>query len=62
VGDVFERVSIYITGPNACSCRGHIYVLTVVDSFSKGAKAVALRDKGAVTVANLVKNDKEMRP
>ena len=54
VGDVFERVSIDITGPHPHSRRGIIYILTVVDSFSKWAEEVALRDKGAETVARVL--------
>ena len=51
VGDVFERISVDLTGPHPRSRRGNVYILTIVDSFSKWAEAVALRDKGAETVA-----------
>ena len=51
MGDVFERISVDLTGPHPRSRRGNVYILTIVDSYSKWAEAVALRDKGAETVA-----------
>lgn len=51
VGDIFERISIDLTGPHCRSRRGNVYILTVVDSFSKWAEAFAIRNKEAETVA-----------
>ena len=51
VGDVFERLSIDLTGPHPKSRRGHVYILTVVDPFSKWCECIALRNKEATTVA-----------
>lgn len=57
VGDVYERVSIDLTGPHPRSRRGNVYILTVVDSFSKWSEAIPLRNKEAQTVAKaLVEN------
>ena len=51
VGDVFERLSIDLTGPHPKSRRGHVYILTVVDPFSKWCECIALRNKEATTIA-----------
>ena len=51
VGEPFERVAIDLTGPHPVSRSSNIYILTVVDLFSKWAEAVPLRNKEAVTVA-----------
>jgi transposase InsO family protein len=50
-GDVWERISIDITGPHPRSRRGNIYLLTVVDHFSKWSDAFPLPNHNAVTVA-----------
>jgi transposase InsO family protein/predicted aspartyl protease len=50
-GDVWERVSIDITGPHPRSRRGNIYLLTVVDHFSKWSDAFPLPNHNATTVA-----------
>ena len=51
VGEPFERIAIDLTGPHPTSRSGHVYILTVVDIFSKWAEAVSIRNKEAVTVA-----------
>ena len=51
VGEPFERIAIDLTGPHPTSRSGHVYILTVVDIFSKWAEAIPIRNKEAVTVA-----------
>jgi len=51
VGEPFERISIDITGPHPRSSKGHVFLLTVMDHFSKWAEAIPLRNHTASTVA-----------
>ena len=51
VGDVWERVSVDITGPHPKSSKMNQFILTLVDHFSKWAEAVPLRNHTAPTVA-----------
>ena len=51
VGEPFERVSIDITGPHPRSVKGHVFLLTVMDSCTKWAEAIPLRNHTAPTVA-----------
>ena len=50
-GDVWETVSIDITGPHPRSNKGNVFILTLVDHFSKWAEAIPLRNHTAPTVA-----------
>jgi len=51
VGELWERIGIDLTGPHRMSRSGNVYILTVIDLFSKFAEAVPLRNKEAITVA-----------
>jgi transposase InsO family protein len=51
VGEPMERLAIDITGPHPKSSAGHVYILTVLDPFTKWAEAVPLRNHEATTVA-----------
>ena len=51
VGEPWERISIDITGPHPRSSRGNIYILTMVDHFSKWAEAIPLSRHTAPVVA-----------
>jgi transposase InsO family protein len=51
VGESFQRISIDLTGPHRVSRSNNVYILTVVDNFSKWAEGIPLRNKEAVTVA-----------
>jgi len=50
-GDVFETLSMDITGPHPRSRNGNEYILTVMDSFSKFAEAIPIRSHTATVVA-----------
>lgn len=50
-GEPWERLSLDITGPHPRSKRGHIYILTVMDHFSKFVEAIPLANQEAVSVA-----------
>jgi len=51
VGEPWFRVSVDITGPHPRSSSSNIYILTLVDHFSKWAEAILLRNHTAPTVA-----------
>ena len=51
VGEPFERIAIDLTGPHPTSRSSNVYILTVLDLFSKWAEALPLRNKEATTVA-----------
>jgi len=51
VGEPWFRVSIDITGPHPRSSNSNMYILTLVDHFTKWAKAIPLRNHTAPTVA-----------
>jgi transposase InsO family protein len=54
VGAPFERLSIDLTGPHCRSDRGHVWILTCIDPFTKWVEAFPLRNKEAETVAKVL--------
>ena len=50
-GMPWELVSIDITGPHPRSTKGYVYILTVMDHFTKWAEAIPLVNHTAPTVA-----------
>ena len=51
VGEPFERIAIDLTGPHTNSRSNNVYILTVLDIFTKWAEAIPLKNKEAITVA-----------
>jgi len=47
-----DRLAIDLTGRHPASSQSHVYILTVVDVFTRFLVAVPIRDKSAKTVAN----------
>lgn len=54
VGEPMERIGIDITGPHPVSSKGHRFILTVIDHFSRWAEAYPIRNQEAVTVARVL--------
>jgi hypothetical protein len=55
-GDVWEIVSIDVTGPHPRSRHGNVYMLTIMDHFSKWADAFPIPNHTAATVARILFN------
>ena len=53
-GNPWERISTDITGPHPRSRNGYIWMLTVIDHFTKWAEAYPLRDHTATSVAKIL--------
>ena len=53
-GAPFERVHIDLTGPHPQSRRGSVYIVTIVELFTKWAEAFPVPNKEAATVARVL--------
>jgi len=53
-GAPWERLCIDTTGPHPKSDRGHVYILTCTDPFTKWTEAFPLRNKEAETIAKVL--------
>ena len=53
-GAPYERWYIDLTGPHPRTERGHLWILTCMDSFTKWTEAFPLRNKEAETVAKVL--------
>ena len=53
-GAPYERWYIDLTGPHPKSDRGHVYILTCVDAYTKWAEAFPLRNKETESVAKVL--------
>ena len=54
VGEPWERVGVDITGPHPVSNKGNIYILTLIDHFTKWVELFPMRNQEASTVARLL--------
>src|SRR6218665_1709653 len=52
VGEPMECLGIDVTGPHPTSTKGHKYILTVIDHFSRWAEAYPIRNQESLTVAS----------
>ena len=50
----WETLGIDVTGPHPKSTGGHVYILTIIDHFSKFAMAYPMRNQEASTIANIL--------
>jgi hypothetical protein len=48
---VMDQLAVDLTGPHPTSSKGHVYIMTAVDIFSRFLIAVPIRNKTALTVA-----------
>jgi transposase InsO family protein len=53
-GEPFERIGVDITGPHPKSSSGYIYILTLVDYFSKWCDAFPMRNQEASSIASIL--------
>ena len=53
-GAPWERIGIDITGPHPPSARGNVYVLTIIDHFTKWVELFPMRNQEAHTVAKIL--------
>src|SRR6218665_2280109 len=54
VGEPWERVGVDITGPHPPSSKGHRYILTCIDYFTRWAEAFPIRSQDAHSVADVL--------
>jgi len=50
-GEVWEKIAIDLTGPHNRSRNGNVYILTIIDIFSKWVETIPIRNKEAITVS-----------
>ena len=53
-GAPWERIGIDITGPHPTSARGNVYILTIIDHFTKWVELFPMRNQEAHTVAKIL--------
>ena len=53
-GAPIEKLHIYLTGPHVRSRRGSLYIVTVVDPFTKWVEAFPAQNKETATVARIL--------
>ena len=54
VGEIGEVLALDLTGPHPVSSKGHRYILTMIDHFSRFAEAFPVRNQEAGTVAKVL--------
>ena len=53
-GEPWERIGVDITGPHTKSSKGNVYILTLIDHFTKWAEMFPMRNQEASTVARIL--------
>jgi len=53
-GEPWERLGIDVTGPHPTSSKGNIYILTVIDHFTKWVEMFPMKNQEAATVAKIL--------
>jgi len=56
VGEPWERLGVDITGPHVTSSKGNVYILTLIDHFTKWVEMFPMRNQEASTIAQLLVN------
>ena len=54
IGGIGELLSLDLTGPHPVTPRGHRYILTIEDHYSRWAEAFPVRNQEAITVARVL--------
>ena len=54
VGEPWERIGVDITGPHPISSKGNVYILTMIDHFTKWVEMFPMRNQEASTIARLL--------
>ena len=54
VGEPWERIGIDVTGPHPVSSRGNVYILTMIDCFTKWVELFPMRNQEASTIAKIL--------
>jgi len=53
-GEPWERIGVDVTGPHPKSAKGNVYILTLIDHFTKWAEMFPMRNQEASTVARIL--------
>ena len=53
-GEPWERLGVDVTGPHPTSSKGNVYILTLIDHFTKWVELFPMRNQEATTVAKLI--------
>jgi len=53
-GEPWERLGIDVTGPHPTSSKGNVYILTVIDHFTKWVELFPMRNQEAATIAKIL--------
>jgi len=53
-GEPWERLGIDVTGPHPTSASGNVYILTIIDHFTKWVELFPMRNQEAPTVAKIL--------
>jgi len=53
-GEPWERLGIDVTGPHPTSSKGNVYILTVIDHFTKWVELFPMKNQEATTVAKIL--------
>ena len=54
VGEPWERLGVDITGPHPTSAKGNVYILTLIDHFTKWTEMFPMRNQEASTIARIL--------
>ena len=56
VGEPWERLGIDVTGPHPTSSKGNVYILTMIDHFTKWIEIFPMKNQEASTIAQILVN------
>ena len=53
-GERWERLGVDVTGPHPTSSKGNVYILTLIDHFTKWVELFPMRNQEATNLAKLI--------